>query len=541
MKTFTSNALALAAFLLAPLSLCAQSPSTLKSSFYTPAGAGSVDGFGSTVALSGTLMVAGAPYDDTGAPDAGSVYIYDLAGPTPTVPVLVIHNPSPVDGDYFGFSVALSGGYLVVGAMASDADQADAGLAYVYDLSAPAPTVPVWTLHPPSPVPGGQFGFSTAIAGSRVVVGASYAGAANEGVAYAYDLSGASPTQPVATFTHPSPAAGDQFGYAVAISGTRVLVGAPFVDAGALNAGAAYVYDLAGATPGAPSLALTNPSPSESDEFGYAVALSGPRALVGAPRKPLGVPHPGAAFAYDLGGASPANPTVTLRSPGLADGDAFGAAVALSGATALVGAPNRDVGAMDAGSVHTFNLAGATPSTPVATITNSTPLLGELFGTATALDGFTAIVGALSDTGSPGTRGASYVVGPASNDTDADGLLDLWEYAHFGTLAGHSAQDDADGDGTPELLELAFDRDPLSPEPSPPPPVVIEGGYLTLTIAKRAGVTYLGQSAASPAATFSAATTTVLIDSATTLKFRDNTLITNGGARFLRVKVTAAP
>jgi hypothetical protein len=72
--------------------------------------------------------------------------------------------------------------------------------------------------------------------------------------------------------------------------------------------------------------------------------------------------------------------------------------------------------------------------------------------------------------------------------------------------------------------------------------VVNEGGYLTMTIAKRAGVTYQVQSAATPdEAAFSAATTTVLIDNATTLKARDNYPIGAIPGRFMRVKVTAAP
>ena len=72
--------------------------------------------------------------------------------------------------------------------------------------------------------------------------------------------------------------------------------------------------------------------------------------------------------------------------------------------------------------------------------------------------------------------------------------------------------------------------------------VVTEGGFLTLTVPKRAGVTYLGQSAASPeAAAFSSATTTVLVNDATTLKVRDNSPLSAGGQRFLRLKVTAAP
>jgi hypothetical protein len=68
------------------------------------------------------------------------------------------------------------------------------------------------------------------------------------------------------------------------------------------------------------------------------------------------------------------------------------------------------------------------------------------------------------------------------------------------------------------------------------------GGYLTMTITKHPGVTYEVQSSGTLLLnSFSAATTTVLIDNATTLKVRDNTLISTAAARFIRAQVTAAP
>ena len=60
------------------------------------------------------------------------------------------------------------------------------------------------------------------------------------------------PTVPVATLNNPGPAAGDQFGKSVAISGTRVVVGAYADDTGATDAGSAYVYDLSSGTPTVP-------------------------------------------------------------------------------------------------------------------------------------------------------------------------------------------------------------------------------------------------------------------------------------------------
>ena len=78
-------------------------------------------------------------------------------------------------------------------------------------------------------------------------------------------------------------------------------------------------------------------------------------------------------------------------------------------------------------------------------------------------------------------------------------------------------------------------------DPGATPAVIIEAGYLTTTITKQTGVTYLVQTAPTLDAAFSATSTTVLTDTDTTLKVRDNLQVGTQPARFLRVKVTAAP
>ena len=71
-------------------------------------------------------MVVGAYSDDTGARDAGSAYLDDLSGGTP-VPVATLNNPGPADSDYFGSSVAISGTRVVVGAPGDDMERATLG------------------------------------------------------------------------------------------------------------------------------------------------------------------------------------------------------------------------------------------------------------------------------------------------------------------------------------------------------------------------------------------------------------------------------
>lgn len=125
-------------------------------------------------------------------------------------------------------------------------------------------------------------------------------------------------------------------------------------------------------------------------------------------------------------------------------------------------------------------------------------------------------------------------------DVDADGLPDAWETTHWGTIAGHGAADDADADGVVELLEYAFGMDPTISDPGTIPDPVIEDGFLTITLNKRAGVTFVVETSGTLAAgSWSTATTTVLVDTAGTLKVRDTVPTSGGQARFMRVRVTA--
>jgi len=130
-------------------------------------------------------------------------------------------------------------------------------------------------------------------------------------------------------------------------------------------------------------------------------------------------------------------------------------------------------------------------------------------------------------------------------DLDGDGLLDAWEQAYWGTTAGHTATDDFDRDGLPELLELAFGRNPTAPDSQLQPTAVVEGGYLTITVTRHPGASYEVQSAGTllsgQPASFNTTTTTLLLDNGTTLKVRDNIPFGTPPSRFMRVKVTGSP
>ena len=362
--------------LLAALPAGGQVPDQLKHSIPAPlAGLQPSASLGDSVAVDAGYTVIGAPFDDVGGRDSGIVKVFDS---TTGALLFLLINPGAPDGDSFGISVAISGTRVVVGAMYDDTGAKDAGSAYVYDLSGSTPTVPIATLNNPRPAVDDRFGNSVGISDTRVVVGAYQddTGATDTGGAYVYDLSSGTPTVPVATLKNPTHAATNLFGWSVAISGTQVVVGAFLDSTGATWAGSVYVYDLTSATPTTPAVTLNNPAPGVNDWFGYSVAISGTRVVVGALYDDLGATDAGGVYVFDLSSALPTVPVTTLNNPGPTASTNFGYSVAVSGTRVVVGAPSEIIGGTGAGSAYVYDLGSGTPTVPMVMLNNPTPAEG---------------------------------------------------------------------------------------------------------------------------------------------------------------------
>lgn len=342
------------------------------------------DNFGFSVAISDQWVVVGAVGDRTGAFAAGSAYVYPLAAISGQTPFLTLTNPSPVSADYFGWSVALSGTRILVGAPYDDSGATDAGSVYAYELTNPVPTVPVRTLTKPSLVPGLAYGFATAISGTRFAVSAAV-----EGAVRVYDLNRAGTPSPVLTVTNPQAGRTDSFGMAVALSGTSLVVGAPDADR-------SYVYDLSSLNPAVPAITLTNPGPRLNDNFGAAVGVSGSRIVVGAWISER-------AYVFDTSVSTPSIPVLTLTNSLQGAGNRFGASVAIEGVRVVVGALLDRVGGTLAGAVYLYDLAGPTPAEPSVVVPNPVPGGSDLFGQSLSMSGTRLVIGAPGDSASGAT------------------------------------------------------------------------------------------------------------------------------------------
>jgi hypothetical protein len=351
------------------------------------------DNFGYSVAISGSNTVIGAQADDNGGADSGSAYIYATSG----TKVATLANPAPAQSDIFGSSVAISGTSAVVGAPYDDGTCTDQGAAFVFNATTGALSL---TLANPTPVNYDDFGYSVAISGNYVVVGAPYddTGYTDSGSAYVFN---ATTGALVTTLANPTPAASDAFGYSVAISGTTVVVGAPNDDTGTTDSGTAYVFS----TTGTLLATLAKTTRAASDNFGKSVAISGNIAVVGAPNDDTGATDAGRAFVFN---ATAGTLVANLSNPTPVASDMFGASVAIWNNTAVVGIPYDDTVATDAGLAYVFN---ASSGALAATLNNPTPWFSEHFGASVAIDAGKAIVGTPLEvpSTSTGDRGAAYI------------------------------------------------------------------------------------------------------------------------------------
>jgi len=419
------------------------------------------DDFGLSVAVSGDTVVVGAYIEDSNAtgvngsqadnsaPWSGAAYVFVRSGATWTQQAyLKASNTGP--SDFFGFWVAVSGDTVVVGAYGEDSNatgvngnQADnsassSGAAYVFVRSGVTWTQQAY-LKASNSGADDTFGVSVAVSGDTVVVGARLEdsnatgvngnqaddSALSSGAAYVFVRSGVTWTQQ-AYLKASNTGAADFFGYSVAASGDALVVGAYGEDSNATgvngnqadnsasSSGAAYVFVRSGVT--WTQQAYLKASNTDADDlFGFCVAVSGDTVAVGAyfeDSAATGVngnqadnsaPSSGAAYVFVRSGVTWTQQAYLKASNTEAD-DTFGASVAVSGDTVVVGASledsnatgvngnQADNSASGSGAAYVFVRHGVT-WTQGAYLKASNTELGDIFGSV-AVSGDTIVVGA---------------------------------------------------------------------------------------------------------------------------------------------------
>ena len=245
------------------------------------------DNFGLPISSSNNFFAVGASGDNTGAPSAGSVYIYDIDGNL----VRTINNPTPAINDAFG-TVSLSETRILIGAGGG----MQPGSAYLYDFDGNL----LLTINNPTPENFEGFGTAVALSETRIVV-ADKNDNESKGAVYFYDFDG----NLLRTIKNPNgnPQTGGRFGNSLSIDGDNLLIGAPShviglkMQTGVSTSGIAYLAD---ASRGHLLQTINNPTRDNNDNFGNSVAILGKTMVVGDRNDKVGGITAGSVYIFDL-------------------------------------------------------------------------------------------------------------------------------------------------------------------------------------------------------------------------------------------------
>ena len=245
-------------------------------------GAG-VDFFGWSVSTSNNYIVVGAYQDDDNGNNSGSAYVYNVNNLTTgnnTEDFKLLASDGAAN-DRFGYSVNISGDYVIVGA---DRDDGFIGSVYIYDINnlTSGNNTEDFKLLASDGASGDTFGVSVSASNNYIVVGA-LGDSSNAGSAYVYNINNLTTGNNTEDFKllASDGASGDFFGWSVSISNNYVIVGADRADN---SVGSAYVYDINNLTSGnnTEDFKLLASDGITDDRFSISVSITDDYIVIGA-------------------------------------------------------------------------------------------------------------------------------------------------------------------------------------------------------------------------------------------------------------------
>ncbi|MEM6336715.1 MAG: FG-GAP-like repeat-containing protein, partial [Bacteroidota bacterium] len=297
-----------------------------------PASLDAFDAFGGAVAVSHPYLAIGAQFDDAGEHDAGAVYVYRRSSAGWSLDAKLFL-PNALYEDYLGYSVAIDDEVVVTGAPNR---ATNAGTAFVFERNEDGWAL-AQELRPDDSDPYMSFGFTVAVSGDVIAVGAYSEDSVDKraGAVYMYQKSGGRWVQE-ARLTASNGTDWDYFGSALALEGTTLLVAA---EGKSRRAGMVYPFRYRSGAwrQDAPIRAS---DVRTGDEFGEGLALRGNTALIGAPHHDSAGQNAGAVFVYTHDGNGNWTQSAKLEpeSTVLAR---YGDSIAFDGIRAVVGAPGH--------------------------------------------------------------------------------------------------------------------------------------------------------------------------------------------------------
>lgn len=364
--------------------------------------AGADDRFGFAVGLSGDRFIIGAQWNDDLGVSSGSAYLFekpigDWTDTTETAKIL----PATVMSstyDKYGYSVDIDGNTAVVGSIGYNQN---AGRAFVYEFDGNA-----WSriaeLHASNETVNYQFGYSVAIENDIIYIGAPAAAGhyTSDGAIYVYEKTPSGWNTNETCILYGSDAGNsDKFGASLSVHNNTLVVGAPYNDQVASNAGAAYVFvKPTGSWVAATETAkITSSDGAANDNLGFAVSISDSTIALGAPYSDVIYSNSGSVYLYEkpVGSWISATETAKIIPGDTAASNYFGFSVAIENDVLVVGSTKSDAQATDAGAVYIYEKPGVNwaPCAETAILSASDGVLNAEFGVSVDIQDSLILVG----------------------------------------------------------------------------------------------------------------------------------------------------
>ncbi len=422
------------------------------------------DEFGYAVSISGNTALVGA-YRQGG--NGGAAYLFEKSGNCTWNFVQKILQPIQSSNDRFGYSVGISGDHLIVGAYVEDEDEmemntiVDAGSAYIFEKDSNGTWFLADKIVASDRANGDYFGWSSAISGDYAIVGAHWedhdtAGGnymQDAGAAYIYERDSSGSWNQSQKVVASIRSAFNEFGGSVSISGNYAIVGAKWQ-----FGGLAFIFERDGSGNWneveriGPAVSNTN------DYFGGSVSISRNTALIGANGEDEDADdlnflnRAGSAYIFDRDSAGNWNQTQKIVASDRKNGREFGHSVSISGNFAVVGAfkeyEDEDGGdtMVAAGSAYVFMRDVVGNWNEVQKVVAADRDTSDSFGWSVAISGGNAIAGAPYE--QEDSAGGNTIVGAGSAYLFSENATDTIDQTSCSVFEAPSGNHTWDSSGT---------------------------------------------------------------------------------------------
>ena len=339
------------------------------------------DAFGFSIATQDDKIIVGSSHANPPEGEVQAVYIFDSdSGEI----IQTLYNPTPSELDSFGHAVAVDSSHIFISSPTDDAVAPYSGAVYMFD---PLTGNLIRTFQKPTPSEGDNFGDHIAVKDGFLLVGATNddAGAVDAGAAYLFNTQTGDLVQ---TFLNPTPATEERFGKSCTFVEDKVLIGASWASIDGPNQGEAYLFDI---TTGNLIVTLHKPEGSSGTNYGYSSASNDNTFIIGSITDTIDGITSGAAYLYD---SLTGDLLRTFKNPTPEDGDWFGHSFAYLDNYILIGALGDDTVGEDSGAVYLFDI---TTGDLLHTFYHPYPSQDERLGFAIALTSQKLVFSAILD------------------------------------------------------------------------------------------------------------------------------------------------